>query len=776
MFALEEEKTVDIFHLASPVQLGLQDTTIFLEDYFIEVSRIASVEVSAGLSASLSEDKKTLIVSVVDQNFPPIAELLVKMVDDSQHTLVLKKSKKIRHRINYNAWGAWLHNVQVAGSFNSWNPSNHHLHYENGLWVIDLYLEPGNYEYQLIADGNWFTDPDNPVRADNGYGGINSILKVESPYKDFEAHIQTERAFEIALIIKADKDVTDFVVLWQNQKLDSTSLFRNDNKLMITVPFEAFEMQRSFIRVWAYNEAGYSNDLLIPLEHGRVFYDTAKLTLNDKEAQIMYFILVDRFFNGNPSNDQPIIDQDLHAKVNFHGGDIAGIIHKIKDGYLTKLGVNSLWISPLSQNPEFAIEKDGRKWSGYHGYWPTISTKIDSRFGSVYELFDLVDNAHKNNIAILLDYVSHHVHKDNIVFSCNPEWSTPLILPDGSKNIGRWEEHRLTTWFDEFLPTLNYFNPEVVDTMTEMALFWIFNYNLDGFRHDATKHVPEVFWRGLTNKLKKNIMITQNKRIYQIGETFGGRDLLASYINSGMLDGQFSFNLYYEVRNCFLREEDSFEKLATAVEQDLQMFGHHHMMGNITGNHDLPRFMSYAGEDLATWQNAEHEGWVRHIGVKNPIGYKKMQALTAFICTIPGIPVIFYGDEIGMPGGSDPDNRRPMKFQGLTPDEQATLDSARKVIWLRRGLMSLNYGDYQVVTLEPQVYVYRRTFFEETSFVCFNKTQTDHTITIPLPENLHKKQFYNSFGGVLQVKEKELTITLKPWTFEVISNKKVTIG
>ena len=110
---------------------------------------------------------------------------------------------------------------------------------------------------------------------------------------------------------------------------------------------------------------------------------------------------------------------------------------------------------------------------------------------------------------MILDYVSNHVHESNPLIINNPDWSTNLILEDGRENIRIWDEHRLTTWFDRFLPTIDYSNKDAIDVMTDSALYMLEKYNLDGFRHDATKHIPKLFWRTLTKKLKRNILTNQ---------------------------------------------------------------------------------------------------------------------------------------------------------------------------------------------------------------------------------------------------------------------------
>lgn len=757
------------FHLLSEIQLNPIETKLYLDDYFIDPESISTIRVHKSLLYSFSDDRKILRLKVHSSDLPAISICEVE-IENRIYSLLLKKSQKIKKKLQYDPCGAYLHSVQIGGAMNSWNPSKDNYYYNHNThkWEIELEIEPGNYPYQLVADGNWFSDPMNPNKTDNGYGGFNSLLIVEDDAPFPAPEIYSEKFIDKAIVISSINRVTGFLAVYNNCLLDDEFIFQNNNRFMITLPEEAKQERRSFLRLYAYNETGASNNMLIPLEYGKVVLRTDQLTRNDKEAQIIYFILVDRFYNGNPSNHKPI--EGVHPKLNYHGGDIAGITRKIKDNYLVDLGINSLWISPVVQNPEGAVEKDGQKSTGYHGYWPTISTKIDHRFGTVYEMNELVRFAHKNDMNILLDYVSNHVHEDNMVYQRNKSWATSFILPDGSKNLERWEDQRLTTWFNEFLPTLDYFQPEVVDTMTEIAVFWLYNFDLDGFRHDATKHVPTQFWRKLTKKMKETIMIRENKRLYQIGETFGGRELLNKYIGSGLLDGQFSFNVYYDARAVFAYDDEPFENLKTSLIQDLRAFGYHNLMGYITGNHDIPRFISYAGEDLAMNQNAEHEGWVRHIKVKNPIGYKKLSALTAFNCTIPGIPVIYYGDEIGMAGGGDPDNRRPMRFSNLLPMEKETLETARKIFWIRRKNISLIYGQINFLLCEPKVFVYTREYFSEITLVVFNKANKQTTLEIQVNERFSETPLHANFNGTIEKILNKVTITLPAYSFEIFTS------
>src|SRR5690606_23642425 len=172
----------------------------------------------------------------------------------------------------------------------------------------------------------------------------------------------------------------------------------------------------------------------------------------------------------------------------------------------------------------------------------------------------------------------------------------------------------------------------------------------------ATKHIPVDFWWLLTRKLKTQVIAPENRSLYQIGESYGSRELIQSYIGSGTMVAQYDFPLYFGAREVFGKLGTSFKFLSASLNETFRYFGHHSAMGYITGNHDKSRFVSLAGGGLKWDEDAREAGFARDIGIGADEGYDKLQMLTAFIMTIPGVPVIFYGDEIGMPGAGDPNN------------------------------------------------------------------------------------------------------------------------
>jgi len=767
--------------LATPITLDLKLTRVCLCDYILQPETIQNIAASSeGIEIWENRGKHVIALKIVDsEKVKAVSTLNITFNDGTVQSIVLLKSKKIIYPMRFYGMA---HTVQIAGDFNSWNPKGHCLEFKDNCWQYDLEIEPGNYSYQLIVNGEWKNDPNCNEVIENGYGGYNSLLRVPFAASKNELFIEPLKDLEQNVVVSVRGTMTNYIVLWENTLITKTHTRAHNKAIHITIPEEAKTMNRSFIRVFAGNDTTSSNDLLIPVAthkkpNGSNFNTAvtarAQLTRDDKEAQVIYFALLDRFYNGSPSRQTPANQETgIHAKLNFHGGNIKGLHKKLKEGYFADLGINTIWISPVVQNPQYAEQKNEHKCAGYHGYWPLNSHEIDARFGSDTQFHAFILEAHQNKINVILDYVANHVHEKNPIILEHPDWQTPLNLPDGSKNIGRWETERFTTWFEEFLPTLDYSKPEVIEHMTDIALDWVQKFNIDGFRHDATKHIQTEFWRTLTRKLKEQYALPLNKRFFQIGETFGGREMLKSYVNSGLHDGQFSFNLYYEARSAFLYENVHFEKLSTCLRQELQSFGCHHVMGNISGNHDMPRFISYAGEDLWMNQNAEHEGWARHITVKNPIGYSKLVLLHAFNCTIPGIPVIYYGDEIGMAGGGDPDNRRPMKFTGLSEHEQSTLTKVQNLVYMRTHYLPLIYGTFEFVRVEQQLLIYKRVYFDAVAIVIINKSRSEQSLQIQLkPNNIRMDMAFSFQKNKFKLLSDCLEITIPAMNFDIIHSQ-----
>ena len=572
------------------------------------------------------------------------------------------------------------------------------------------------------------------------------------------------------VVLEATQPVDEVVAMWQNCRLPEESILRNGNSFEILIPEDAKSFERSFLRVFAAGEKCRFNDLLIPLENGSVVNSTAQLSRRDREAQVLYSLMIDRFNDGRKDNNQPLNSPEVLFEADYQGGDLLGITQKIKDGFFSDLGISTIWISPITQNPRDAWglnENPRTKFSGYHGYWPIYTTKVDDRFGTEDELRELLSTAHENGMNVILDYVANHLHIDSPVLQAHPDWVTPLILPDGRKNLSLWDEQRLTTWFDEHIPTLDLEREEVAQPMTDSAIYWVANFDFDGFRHDACKHIPLNYWRTLTKKMRQQL---PEKQLWQIGETYGSPELIGSYVRSGMIDAQFDFNVYHTALDVLTRNH-SVTRMAAVVEESAMAYGDHHTMGNITGNHDKGRLISLAGGTLDPDEDHKAAGWLREIGVGDKVGYKKLALINAINMTIPGVPCIYQGDEYGEPGGNDPDNRRMMRFDGYNDDEQRQKAITRDLIALRRSSMPLIYGDMMTLALTDDVWVYMRVYMGEWNVVAVNTggQKRDVECVLPAPINLSQPLTAHFGNDYSMQTDGVLKLSIEPYGFEILT-------
>lgn len=495
---------------------------------------------------------------------------------------------------------------------------------------------------------------------------------------------------------------------------------------------------RAWLRVFAEDDNYLYNDLLLPLQDGKIVTDASQLNRHDQQAQVLYSVLIDRFHNGNAANDWKMNSEEVLDIVDYQGGDLAGITAKIEEGYFDSLGVNTLWISPITQNPwdawglypfpngnKYDPSKSYTKFSGYHGYWPIFATKLDDRFGTPEELRTLLSTAHAHEMNVVLDYVANHMHINSPTLQAHPDWHTDSILPDGRRNFELWDDARLTTWFDKHIPTLDLERPEVCEAMTDSALYWLANYDLDGYRHDACKHIPEGYWRMLGQKIAAR---WPGRPIWMIGETYGSPELISSYVKTGMLNAQFDFNVYFTSREA-LCGYTGMDRVMQNELTSLRTYGAHHTMGNISGNHDQIRFASIAGGAIDIHSQGKEEGWTREVGIGDAEkAYKRALLLEVLNMTLPGVPCIYQGDEYGEVGGNDPDNRHMMRFDGLNEQEQLLRGKVAELIHLRRHSMPLLYGDFIPLIDRPGEIIYQRVYLGEKITVIINRDKLTYEI------------------------------------------------
>lgn len=634
--------------------------------------------------------------------------------------------------------------LTLFGSFNGWDRGNLPMKDENndGVFEAEVALEPGRYEYKFFGDGEEIVDPKNPEKKPNGMGDYNSLFNVDEPnlgklFLHKDKNEITSSVSKYSFFYENEKDGNDIslsniIALINNQRVEKGNIKIDKNRFEISFPLKKLK-GKNLLRV-AVNKNGRATNIQSVLINDGHAGD--KTSWNNS---IIYSLLIDRFNDGDKSLNKPIIQDSLFDKANYMGGDFQGIINKLNEGYFDSLGINTIWISPVYNNPDKAYKEapaPHRWFSGYHGYWPVSSFDVEERFGTMKKLKELVSTAHKNGIKILLDIVANHVHETHPLFKQKPDWFGELNLPDGRKNLRLWDEYRLTTWFEPYLPKFNYVgSKDVINYQADNAIWWLKQTGADGFRQDAVKHISNDFWRTLTRKIKTEIEIPKKVSVYQIGETFGSYELISSYVNNGQLSAQFNFNLYDTALPTFIDNKMSFKALDAELKKSFLVYGENNLMGNIMDSHDKNRFMAFADGDLDVTQwSAIEEGWNNPPKVDKPNNYNKAKLYYAYMNAIPGLPVIYYGSEFGMTGASDPDNRRMMRFNNdLDKNEKQMLKDVRQIINLRKTHPALSGGDFLTLSASDNIYAFMRSDFNERILVILNKSEMPADINLTLP-------------------------------------------
>lgn len=736
------QKITDIIH---PVRLVAGQTADFkisdlyyASDYKIKFLPNKNLDVSFGFRDSLlrltSKDDFEGITLLAFEYGKTTYQIPVVVGKVRYHTFSFKPLKQYKY-------------LTVIGQFNGWSRQYTPMTDKNGdgTYEIDVPIEPGRYEYKFYGDGEEIVDYANKDSVPNGMGAYNSVIIIEKPFKN--------KVFLHNTGVKETKSYMLYQFFYENQGQAPLILKENvtallDNQLIpenqikvennrITLNLERWGMKgNKLLRVAVTQNGQKSNWQYIFIQDGKPA-GSGKFNWYDG---IIYSIMIDRFKDGDKSINKPVVQDSVFPPANYNGGDFQGIIDKINDGYFDKLGINTIWISPINDNPNTAYREypaPNRWYTGYHGYWPISDTKVEEQFGTMKKMKELVNTAHKKGIKILLDFVSHHVHQEHSWWKKHPEWFGTLDLPDGRKNLRLWDEYRLTTWFEPYIPSFDFTKSKAaLKAMTENAIWWLEQTGADGFRHDAVKHVPNEFWRVLTAKIKKHFTGKRDIEVYQIGETFGDYAMISSYVNNGQLSAQFNFNLFDVAIVAFIDKNASLELIATEMEKTAEVYGPLHVMGNIMDSHDKIRYMAYADGDLAINDGEASEiGWNNPPKVDKLTSFDKLKLYYAYMLTIPGLPVIYYGSEFGMTGASDPDNRRMMYFgDKLTRHEQKTLDEVSKLINLRKKHSALRYGDVLTVLASHNQLGYIRSDANERILVLLNKSEKEEVVTVDIPE------------------------------------------
>ncbi|MBO4349705.1 MAG: hypothetical protein J6A01_02010 [Proteobacteria bacterium] len=640
---------------------------------------------------------------------------------------------------NPNATGQ---KVYVTGSFDEWQHSTYQLDEQSpGRFIGTFLIDPGVYNYKFFVAG-WGNE--NGWKTAGDENGDDLALWIQPCSKKVGPKLK----------LSSSPVVSNNTVSFDVSLVDPYH-YAGDVKIQVeangieiaSVPGTLIHIQNPMDgRKGVYViKATSSNNVEIEPLYVPVWNESKPF---DWGSAILYFAFTDRFFNGNTQNDAP-----LGIANDWMGGDFAGLRAKVEAGYFDRLGVTALWISSVSMN----TQKAAGTASAYHSYWPITTgysdktasmfagaqsngvalTPIEPHFGSLDELRALVKSCHDRGIRVLVDFAANHVADDSPVYLQHPEWfnfsdraGDDSILCEGPYDAqgnlsqANWNIIPETCWFDPNLPDFNYNLPEVREFVLEHAKWLIRTTGIDGFRLDAVKHMPIEFIRELRMNIDE-MMAASGQTFYIVGETFDGAWKIKQYIGSALLHGQFDFPLYNKLRESIMNGDGKFWDLKDFVTGDEGdgSYGSA-IMSTFLGNHDVARAISHIHHDAEDKKSKNPE-------VTDAWAYRQLKLAWVFLMTSPNIPMIYYGDEFGLEGANDPDNRRMMKFDNaLNPQQADTLALVQKLGTLRHAHPALYHGKRQNIDAYDRSYMYLMQGDGETILVGISDSDEDQTYTV----------------------------------------------
>lgn len=492
---------------------------------------------------------------------------------------------------------------------------------------------------------------------------------------------------------------------------------------------------------------GNTNNVLSPVTCSPTLCDAPPVPpagVYDWRDAVIYFVFVDRFLDGDTSNDGSA-PGGVQFPAQYQGGDWKGVTQKISDGYFNDLGANVLWLTvPVKNADSYAgqgVGGDTHLYSSYHGYWPYDVSSPEPRFGSLSDLQGLVTAAHTKGLKVIFDYAMVHVQIDSPIYAAHNDWFWPNSFNGGDCICGQncsWDTQYERCWFTSYLPHWNYTVSAARDFSVNAAVQWVKDTGADGFRLDAIKHVDTSWLTQLRTQIQTDIVSKEmpQQRFYMVGETydFYNRDFIKSFVDPGTkLDGQFDFPLRKVVVESMLMKYQGMDALASFMDGNDYFYGSNAVMSTFIGNHDLPRVVHLA-EEPPVWSDQGSDGknlaWQNQPGLpSDQKTFDKLANAFAVLLTNHGAPLIYYGDEYGMPGAGDPDNRRMMQWSGYSAGQQYVHDRIKTLTTIRAAHPALRRGVRSTLKSSADLWFFETVTAGDDVYVAINRGDTDQSVT-----------------------------------------------
>ncbi|MCD2348499.1 glycoside hydrolase family 13 protein [Clostridium guangxiense] len=423
---------------------------------------------------------------------------------------------------------------------------------------------------------------------------------------------------------------------------------------------------------------------------------------------IVYEIFVDRFYKDG-------IDESwykLPTANDIYGGNLKGILNKLD--YLEKLGVNCIYLTPIFSSPS------------NHKYDTVDYYTIDKSFGDKETLKTLIDECHKKDIKIILDAVFNHTSNQFFAFKD--------VLEKGSNSkYYNWYLFKDKNNYECFgssknMPKFNTACSEAAEYAINVAKYWIKEFHIDGWRLDVANEIDHKFWRRFREEIK-----SVKPDAFIIGEAWDGAE---SYLNGDQYDSVMNYPFMYALINYFAKNSFTINEFDAYINNLFARYRKpiRNQMLNLIGSHDTSRFLYEAGENI-----------------------ESLKMAVFFQMTSIGIPMVYYGDELGLTGGNDPDSRRTIDFKN---GNKELFNYYKKLISIRKNSAALKYGEFKTIYASDNVYAYKRFTTDENIINIFNNNAAKKSIVLNIA-GTKVMDLYNNTNYYLEANK--LIINMSPF-------------
>lgn len=599
--------------------------------------------------------------------------------------------------------------VQVVTSWSGWSQPGTTMSTQDGNWRVAQFanLPPGPAEYVLVDDGTTVLDPNVGTTAFHDGQEVTwvSIPDCSVPATQVDAVTITGTgaasidATFLAAASGAALDPTSVTLATVHGATPGTVTPSGDPTTgKIHVDVAGLPAGKSTLAIQAHDVNGSSAQAAL----ATVWMEPKVFDWRDA---IIYEVMVDRYRAADGSALAPPASMGGRA-----GGNVAGVTQAITSGQLSALGVNTLWLTPLYANPDGQwLGLDGNEYTSYHGYWPSQPRQTEASMAAEPDVDALIAAAHARGIRVLFDVVPHHTHTQHPYWLAheNDGWFQDV---DGSCVCGvgtcSWATDETACWFTTYLPSLDWTNDDVASTVTSDVRWWMDRFDGDGVRIDAVPMMPRAAIRRIAWDIRSEYDGPSHRSMV-LGENYTGQDDWASlkfFLGPTGLDSEFHFPLMWALRAAIAQNGETMVDVDATIRTGEQTWsGSGAVMGLILDNQDVSRFITVAAgdDDGVTWTPAPQPT------LATPYTLEQM-ALGALF-TLPGMPILYYGDEVGLAGKSDPDSRRVMPPDGaLSPLQTQTRAFVQTLAKARTCSEPLRRGTYRTLHVDPERLIYAR--------------------------------------------------------------------